>query len=46
MDFWKGKDFLGEVLSEFGKMVDMTHSMYDTAIKSLVEFNKDEKIYK
>jgi len=43
MDFWKGKDFLGEVLSEFGKMVDMTHSMYDTAIKSLVEFNKDDE---
>ncbi|MBN1521770.1 MAG: hypothetical protein JW928_04485 [Candidatus Aureabacteria bacterium] len=42
MDFWKGKDFLSEVLQEFGNMVDMTHIMYDTAITSLMEHKKDE----
>ncbi|MCK5706061.1 MAG: hypothetical protein KAI43_00305 [Candidatus Aureabacteria bacterium] len=43
LDFWKGKDFLNEVLKEFGGMIDMTHSMYDAAIKSLLEFKKDEE---
>ena len=46
MDFWKGKDFLTEVLKEFSSMVDLTNTMYDTAIKALMEGKSDEKTKK
>ncbi|MCK5706059.1 MAG: hypothetical protein KAI43_00295 [Candidatus Aureabacteria bacterium] len=42
LDFWKGKDFLSEVLKEFESMLDTAHMIYDTAVNSLLDFKKDD----
>ena len=49
INFWKGKDFLTEVLEEFKKMLDDTKYMFESACRGLIErkINQDleDKIY-
>ncbi len=50
MAFWKGKDFLTEVLEEFKEMLSDTKSMFESVCEALIkrrdEPNLEEKIYK
>jgi len=50
ISFWKGKDFLTEVLEEFKKMLEDTKYMFDSVCMALIQNKKDEdltdKIYK
>lgn len=41
MQFWKGKDFLTEVLEEFKNMLDDTHKMFEAVCNKLI-YNKEE----
>ncbi|MBU1007366.1 MAG: hypothetical protein KKH08_07265 [Candidatus Omnitrophica bacterium] len=49
LQFWKGKDFLVEVLGEFKNMLENTQQMFDSVCKQLIDNEKDpdlrEKIY-
>ncbi len=50
MQFWKGKDFLQQVLEDFKNMLEDTHNMFDSICKKLVHNEEvkglDEEIYK
>lgn len=37
LSFWKGKDFLAQVFSEFNKMLDDTKCMYEMVCKTLLD---------
>ena len=37
LSFWKGKDFLTQVFSEFNKMLDDTRCMYEMVCKTLLD---------
>ncbi|MFO8053505.1 MAG: PhoU domain-containing protein [Candidatus Omnitrophota bacterium] len=41
LHFWRGKDFLSQVLDEFKKMLDDTHQMFDSVCCRLID-NKEE----
>ncbi|MCF7887218.1 MAG: hypothetical protein K9L71_02255 [Candidatus Omnitrophica bacterium] len=41
LQFWRGKDFLSQVLDEFKKMLDDTHQMFDSVCRKLID-NKEE----
>ena len=41
LQFWKGKDFLTEVLEEFKGMLDDTHKMFESVCNKLI-YNKEE----
>ncbi|MBU1113000.1 MAG: hypothetical protein KKH93_03900 [Candidatus Omnitrophica bacterium] len=41
LQFWKGKDFLNEVLEEFKKMLDDSQVMFEAVYKKLI-LNQDE----
>ncbi|MBU1147549.1 MAG: hypothetical protein KKD11_04285 [Candidatus Omnitrophica bacterium] len=41
LQFWKGKDFLTEVLEEFKGMLDDTHKMFEAVCNKLI-YNKEE----
>ena len=41
LQFWKGKDFLTEVLEEFKTMLDDTHKMFESVCNKLI-YNKEE----
>lgn len=41
LQFWKGKDFLTQVLEEFKKMLDDTHKMFESVCNKLI-YNKEE----
>jgi len=41
LQFWKGKDFLKQVLENFKNMLDDTQIMFDAVCKKLID-NKDE----
>ena len=41
LQFWKGKDFLGQVLEEFKSMLDDAQMMFDAVCKRILE-NKEE----
>jgi len=49
LGFWKGKDFLGQVLSDFGKMLDAAEEMYLDVCKKLIhneeEAGLEDRIY-
>ena len=49
MSFWKGKDFLTEVLNEFKEMLDDTKYMFESVCNALIEGKVDsclkDKIY-
>ncbi|MFH1752767.1 MAG: PhoU domain-containing protein [Candidatus Omnitrophota bacterium] len=49
LDFWKGKDFLTNVLGEFGEMLDDSKKMFDDVCQNLLENKKidglEDKIY-
>lgn len=49
ISFWKGKDFLTEVLQEFKKMLEDTKYMFESVLSCLMEEKKDpaleEKVY-
>lgn len=42
LQFWKGKDFLNQVLEEFENMLEATHNMFDSVCKRLI-YNEEEK---
>ncbi|MBC8473497.1 MAG: hypothetical protein H8D54_01650 [Candidatus Omnitrophica bacterium] len=42
LQFWKGKDFLTQVLEEFKSMLDDAHEMFETVCNKLI-YNKEEK---
>lgn len=42
LQFWKGKDFLTQVLEEFKSMLEGTHEMFETVCNKLI-YNKEEK---
>ncbi|MBU4342684.1 MAG: hypothetical protein KJ902_05035 [Candidatus Omnitrophica bacterium] len=42
LQFWKGKDFLGQVLEEFKKMLEGAHEMFESVCNKLI-YNKEEK---
>jgi phosphate uptake regulator len=44
MSFWKGKDFLTEVLKEFKEMLDDTKFMFESVCKALIEGKVDESM--
>ena len=44
ISFWKGKDFLTEVLEEFKRMLEDTRFMFKSVFKALMESNTDEKL--
>jgi len=50
LSFWKGKDFLGQVLKDFKDMLDDTEDMFVSVCQRLIhneqEKNLEEKIYK
>jgi len=50
LSFWKGKDFLGQVLKDFKDMLDDTENMFISVCQRLIhngeEKNLEEKIYK
>ncbi|MFC1620689.1 PhoU domain-containing protein [Candidatus Omnitrophota bacterium] len=41
LQFWKGKDFLTEVLEEFKGMLDDTHKMFESVCNKLI-YNQEE----
>jgi phosphate transport system protein len=49
IQFWKGKDFLKQVLEEFTNMLEDSHSMYKSVCETLIYGRKEEgleqKIY-
>ncbi len=49
LQFWKGKDFLTQVLEEFKKMLDDTEKMFDSVCRRLIYNEKEpglkDKIY-
>ncbi len=49
LQFWKGRDFLSQVLDEFKAMLDDTHKMFDSVCRKLIENQEEEgleeKIY-
>lgn len=49
LDFWKGKDFLTNVLDEFGKMLEDARDMFDMVCQNLLENKKidglEDRIY-
>lgn len=49
LSFWKGKDFLTQVLDEFRKMLDKTEFMFSSVCEALIEGKEEpglkEKIY-
>jgi len=49
LEFWKGKDFLTQVLEEFKKMLDDTEKMFDSVCRRLIYNEKEpglgDKIY-
>ncbi len=49
LQFWKGKDFLHQVLEEFKKMLDDTQTMFISVCKRLIDNNQEpglkDKIY-
>lgn len=49
MSFWKGKDFLTEVLEDFKAMLDDTRRMFESVCKGLIEGREEpgleDKIY-
>ncbi|MCF7870142.1 MAG: hypothetical protein K9L69_02775 [Candidatus Omnitrophica bacterium] len=45
LQFWRGKDFLSQVLDEFKKMLDDTHQMFDSVCYRLID-NKEESFLK
>ena len=50
LSFWKGKDFLGQVLKDFKDMLDDTENMFISVCQRLIhnkeEKNLEERIYK
>ena len=50
LSFWKGKDFLGQVLKDFKNMLDDTENMFISVCQRLIhnkeEKNLEERIYK
>ena len=42
LQFWKGKDFLTQVLEEFKSMLEGTHEKFETVCNKLI-YNKEEK---
>ena len=50
LSFWKGKDFLGQVLEDFKDMLDDTENMFISVCQRLIhnkeEKNLEERIYK
>ncbi|MBD3264722.1 MAG: hypothetical protein GF375_06440, partial [Candidatus Omnitrophica bacterium] len=49
LQFWKGKDFLRQVLEEFKNMLEDSHIMFKAVCESLIENKKqpglEDKIY-
>ncbi len=49
LQFWKGRDFLSQVLDEFKNMLDDTHQMFNSVCRKLIENQEEEgleeKIY-
>ena len=41
LQFWKGKDFLTQVLEEFKKMLDDTQKMFDSVCRRLIDNEKE-----
>jgi phosphate transport system protein len=37
LQFWRGKDFLSQVLDEFKKMLDDTHQMFNSVCRRLID---------
>ncbi len=46
LSFWKGKDFLAQVFSEFNEMLDDTKSMYEMVCKTLLDNVKEPDLKK
>lgn len=50
LNFWKGKDFLSQVLDDFGNMLDDAEGMFKSVCKKLIDNQEEsglrEKIYK
>ena len=44
MAFWKGKNFLTEVLEEFKQMLNDTRSMFESVCEALIEGRQDPKL--
>lgn len=42
LQFWKGRDFLGQVLDEFKKMLEDTHQMFGSVCRKLIENQEEE----
>lgn len=42
LQFWKGKDFLSQVLNEFKEMLNDTHQMFDSVCRRLIEQEEEE----
>jgi phosphate uptake regulator len=45
LQFWRGKDFLSQVLDEFKKMLDDTHQMFNSVCCRLID-NKEDSFLK
>ncbi len=44
LQFWRGKDFLSQVLDEFKKMLDDTHQMFNSVCRRLIDNQKDSQL--
>ncbi len=42
LQFWRGKDFLSQVLDEFKKMLDDTHQMFNSVCSRLIDNSKED----
>ncbi len=46
LSFWKGKDFLTEVLEDFKAMLNQTKFMFESVLSALTKEKKDEELEK
>ncbi|MCF7909924.1 MAG: hypothetical protein K9L58_05370, partial [Candidatus Omnitrophica bacterium] len=44
LQFWRGKDFLNQVLDEFKNMLDDTHRMFDSVCRRLINNEKEGEL--